>query len=95
MNQTVIELVDVHKEYTIHNAAGGGYKLWLTRFLQGKALERHTHKVLRGISFSVRQGECIGIVGKNGAGKSTLLGMLANVIKIGRASCRERVLLLV
>ncbi len=93
MNQTVIELVDVHKEYTIHNAAGGGYKLWLTRFLQGKALERHTHKVLRGISFSVRQGECIGIVGKNGAGKSTLLGMLANVIKptTGRIDIRRKV----
>ncbi|MEX2461560.1 MAG: ABC transporter ATP-binding protein [Paenibacillaceae bacterium] len=38
----------------------------------------HLH-ALKGISFSVKKGELLSIVGSNGAGKSTLLGTLAGV----------------
>ncbi|MCC4597572.1 ABC transporter ATP-binding protein [Xanthomonas campestris pv. phormiicola] len=34
------------------------------------------HWVLRGVTFSVRPGESVGIVGQNGAGKSTLLKLI-------------------
>ncbi len=35
---------------------------------------------LRGISFDVAEGECVGIVGPNGAGKTTLVQVLAGVL---------------
>jgi lipopolysaccharide transport system ATP-binding protein len=36
---------------------------------------------LRGVSFGLRPGECLGLVGHNGAGKSTILKLLANITR--------------
>jgi lipopolysaccharide transport system ATP-binding protein len=35
----------------------------------------------KGITFELRRGECLGLIGKNGAGKTTLLKMLNGLIK--------------
>lgn len=48
---------------------------------------------LRHVSFSVQQGEAIGVVGRNGQGKSTLLKLVAEVILAdeGRVEVRKGV----
>ncbi len=38
-------------------------------------------RVLRGVSFTAADGDCIGILGGNGTGKSTLLRVLAGVLR--------------
>jgi len=46
----------------------------------------------RGISFELRRGECLGLIGHNGAGKTTLLKMLNGLIKpdTGKIEMRGR-----
>ena len=48
---------------------------------------------LRDVSFDVRQGDVVGLIGRNGAGKSTLLRILSRITEptVGRAEIRGRV----
>ena len=48
---------------------------------------------LKGVSFEVRRGEILGVIGRNGAGKSTLLKVLSRITDptLGRVEIRGRV----
>jgi lipopolysaccharide transport system ATP-binding protein len=48
---------------------------------------------VRDLSFELRRGECLGLLGRNGAGKTTLLRMLNGLIKpdTGRIEMRGKI----
>ena len=72
----VLRLLDVGKEYRLYPSPRARLKALLT----GRAAHR-SHWALRGVSFELRRGQCIGVIGDNGAGKSSLLKLLAGTLQ--------------
>lgn len=55
----------------------------------GEALREDEFWALRDVSFSLRRGECLAVLGGNGAGKSTLLKVLSGILAPDRGSVKR------
>lgn len=76
--EVAIRVKDLSKEFVLSNTAIGSVKTMLLWWKRRSSQKIH---VLRGISFDVKKGECVAIVGRNGAGKSTLLSLMARIYR--------------
>lgn len=78
MEELAIEVRGVRKVFEIYARPQDRVK----QLLFGRwRTYHHDFQALQHISFDVRRGECVGIIGRNGAGKSTLLQILTGTMQ--------------
>jgi lipopolysaccharide transport system ATP-binding protein len=73
-----LEIKDLCKSFILAHGGGASLK---TALLWWKRKKKEQLQVLRGLSFTVKKGESVALIGRNGAGKSTLLSLIARVYK--------------
>lgn len=77
MNNITIEVSNLVKSYKLYEKQTDRMK----EALKKGAVYHKDYMAVDNVSFQVKKGETVGIIGKNGAGKSTLLKMITGVLK--------------
>ena len=76
--ENAIEVRDVQKHFKVYKDKGHMLRERLIHISRNKYEMR---EVLRGISFDVKKGESVGLIGRNGCGKSTTLKLLTKILR--------------
>ena len=92
MSRTVIEVSDVSMRFRMNSDKIMSLKEFVTTAMRGK-LQYQEFTALDHVSFTVKRGETLGLIGRNGAGKSTMLKIISGILKPteGNVVCRGNV----
>ncbi|KAF0180661.1 MAG: lipopolysaccharide transport system ATP-binding protein [Limisphaerales bacterium] len=103
MSSAIIQVEGLGKKYRLHHEQRERYTALrdvlvqqARQLFQGRGNDAATEEdfwALKDVSFEVKQGDVVGIIGRNGAGKSTLLKLLSRITAptVGRIHLRGRV----
>ena len=92
MSKTMIEVSDVSMRFRMNSDRIMSLKEFVTTALRGK-LRYQEFTALEHVSFTVKKGETLGLIGRNGAGKSTMLKVISGILKPteGNVTCHGNV----
>lgn len=76
-NHIAIKVTDLEKVYKLYDRPSERLKEALHI---GRGKHHTEHRALKGVNMTIRQGECVGIIGTNGSGKSTILKIITGVL---------------
>lgn len=81
----VIDVKNVTVQYTISNFREIGLKEYLIKKVK-RDIKTEQFTAVDNVSFSLDEGDFLGIIGMNGAGKSTLLKVISGIMKPAKGS---------
>lgn len=92
MEDIMIDVSDVCMRFRMNSDRIRSLKEYLTTAARGK-LRYDEFTALNHVSFQVKRGETLGLIGRNGAGKSTMLKVIAGILKptTGSVNCRGNI----
>ena len=92
MCKTMVEVKDVTVRFRMNNDKITSLKEFVTTALRGR-LDYQEFTALDHVSFTVKKGETLGLIGRNGAGKSTMLKVISGILRPteGSVVCRGNV----
>ncbi len=76
----IIEVDNVSLDFYTRDEKIDNLKEFFIKFIKGKS-DKKTVRILKDVSFKVKKGESIALIGHNGAGKSTILKLIADIYK--------------
>ena len=85
----VVDAKDVSVMFNLSRNREDGVKEYFINLIKGQ-LHFDEFWALRNISFQVRKGESVALIGRNGSGKSTMLKTIAGIIRPTRGSVRVK-----
>lgn len=99
MSENIIEVDNISKEYRLGTIGSGTIAQDITKFwnqVRGKIKRDDSTQAeekiwaVKDVSFELKQGDVLGIIGKNGAGKSTLLKIISQITQPTSGEIRIR-----
>ena len=103
MSETVIEVENISKLYKLGKIGSGSLRQDLFNWLKGSKINMIPPKdnelvninrqdlwALNNVSFELKEGEALGIIGSNGSGKSTLLKIISRIVQPTTGSVRGK-----
>ena len=88
-NDVALRVNDVSICFNLSKEKVDNFKELFIKKLKGEKLRFNEFWALRDVSFELKKGERLGILGLNGAGKSTLLKVIAGVYKPTKGSVQR------